>query len=65
VADPLFPPLQVTFVEEEIDDVIAVGCVMFTVCVRVQPFASVMVQVYIPAGRAVVVAAVPPDGAHE
>jgi hypothetical protein len=52
-------------VEEETDEVIAVGCVMFTVCVRVQPFASVMVQVYIPAGRAVVVAAVPPDGVHE
>jgi hypothetical protein len=32
-------------VKEETDEVIAVGCVMFTVCVRVQPLASVIVHV--------------------
>ena len=45
VTDPFEPPLQEIFVCEEIEDVIADGCVMVTVCVVVQLFASVMVQV--------------------
>jgi hypothetical protein len=38
---------------------------MLNVLVVVQPFASVTVTVYVPAQRPVVVAAVPPEGAHE
>jgi hypothetical protein len=38
---------------------------MVTVLVPVHPFASVMVTVYVPAPTGVVVAPVPPDGAHE
>ena len=34
-------------------------------CVRVHPFASVTVTVYVPAHRPVADAPVPPDGAHE
>jgi hypothetical protein len=41
------------------------GCVMLNVRVMAHPFASVIVHVYIPAHRPVVVAAVPPLGAHE
>jgi len=43
----------------------AAGCVMLNVFVIVQLFASVMVQVYVPAQRPVAVAAVPPEGAQE
>jgi hypothetical protein len=45
VADPLFPPLHETLVDAEIVEVIAEGCVMLTVCVWVQEFASVIVHV--------------------
>jgi hypothetical protein len=45
--------------------VIAVGCVTVIVRVITQPFASVIVQVYVPAARPVAVAPVPPEGAHE
>ena len=49
----------------EVAAVIPAGCVMETVCVFTHIFASVMVQVYVPAARPVAVAAVPPDGAQE
>lgn len=65
VAAPLVAPLQETFVCDETLVTSAVGCVNVRVCVFVQAFASVMVQVYDPAARPVAVAAVPPDGAHE
>jgi hypothetical protein len=45
VAEPLFPPLQATGVDEVMDAVRAVGCVMATEAVAVQPKLSVMVQV--------------------
>jgi hypothetical protein len=41
------------------------GCVMLNVRVIEQPFASVMVQVYVPAHLPVAVPPVPPLGAHE
>jgi hypothetical protein len=46
------------------EEAIAFGCVMFTVCVRVHPPASVMVQVYTAAVLPEMEAVVPPDGAH-
>lgn len=64
VADPLLPPKQLTLVDAVM---LAVGPPLFTtVTVRcnVQPFASVMVQVYDPAINPVAVAPVPPLGAH-
>ena len=51
VADPLLPPLQLTFVWDEMLAVTAVGSVMVTVSVSSQPFASVTVTVYVPAAR--------------
>jgi hypothetical protein len=48
-------------------DVVAVraeGATSVNVCVIEQPFASVIVQVYEPAGIAVEVAPVPPEGVH-
>ena len=65
VAEPVVPPLQAMFVCEDTEDVIAVGCVMVKFLVMLQEFASVMVQVYVPAASPVAVAAVPPDGAQE
>lgn len=65
VAEPLLPPKQFTLVEEVM---LAVGPPLLTtvtVRVMVQPFASVMVQVYDPASNPVAVAPVPPEGAHE
>ena len=44
---------------------IAGGCVIVNVLVVVQPFASVIVQVKVPAHNALAVAPVPPEGAHE
>jgi hypothetical protein len=41
------------------------GCVMLKVRVVVQPLASVIVTVYVPAQRPVVDEAVPPEGAQE
>jgi hypothetical protein len=64
VAEPLLPPLQRIFVEAVIAAVGDPAFTMVTECVNVQPFASVMVQVYVPAVNPVAVAAVPPDGAH-
>ena len=65
VAAPLLPPLHDTLVCEETEEVIAVGCVIVTVCVRIHAFASVIVHVYVLAASPVAVAAVPPLGAHE
>ena len=44
--------------------VIADGWEMVTVRVVLQLFASVIVQVYVPIANPVLVAAVPPPGAH-
>ena len=44
--------------------VTCVGCVMVAVAVRVHPFASVTVTVYVPFASPVAVAPVPPDGAQ-
>jgi hypothetical protein len=65
VAEPLLPPLQLTFVCAEIVAVGEPAFVMVTVRVMLQPFASVTVTVYEPAPRPVAVAFVPPVGAHE
>ena len=43
---------------------IVVGSVMMTVCVEVQPLASVIVTVYVPAHNPVAVTVVPPLGAQ-
>jgi hypothetical protein len=64
VAVPLHPALQETLVWELVA-VNAGGCVMVNVRVIAQLFASVMVQVYVPAQRLFAVAAVPPEGAQE
>ena len=64
VAVPFVPPKQLTFV----CDVVAVnadGCVIVNVFGVVQAFASVIVQVNVPAVNPVAVALVPPVGAHE
>ncbi len=45
VADPLLPPLQLTFVFEEIVAIITVGWVMVTERVTVHPLLSVTVTV--------------------
>jgi hypothetical protein len=45
VADPLEPPLQATLVCDPMLAVMAVGCVMVTVFIEEQVFASVMVTV--------------------
>ena len=64
VAVPFVPPLQLTGVDVALA-VNAVGCVTVVVAVRVQPLASVTVQVYVPAASDDAVDPVPPDGAHE
>jgi hypothetical protein len=51
VADPLFAPLQETFVWETEETEIAVGCVIFIVLVPVHPLPSVTVHVHDPAVR--------------
>jgi len=60
VADPLAPPKHETFVGVPIDATKAVGCVMVVVSVSVQPLASVIVTVYVPAANPELIAAVPP-----
>jgi hypothetical protein len=57
-------PLHSTLVCAETEEARADGCAMVTVCVRVQEFASVIVQVYVIALNPVAVAAVPPLGDH-
>jgi hypothetical protein len=64
VAEPLLPPKQETLVVAEIVAVTCVGCVIFAVVVRVHPFASVTVTVYVPLANPDTVAPVPPDGAQ-
>ncbi len=46
------------------EDVNTVGSVIVSTAVTVHKFASVIVQVYVPAGSEVVVAPVPPLGPH-
>jgi hypothetical protein len=55
--------LQETLVCDEVN-VIAVGSVMLNVAVVMHPFASVTVQVYVPAASPDAVAFVPPLGVH-
>jgi hypothetical protein len=63
VAEPVgLPQIAVTVVDVAVT---AVGWVTVTDEVIEQPFASVMVHVYVPAARLDAVAPVPPDGAHE
>ena len=56
VADPLLPPLQLTFVFATVDATNAVGSVIVVLDVVVQLFASVTVTVYVPATRPLAVA---------
>jgi len=65
VADPSSAPLQETFDMDVMEAVIPPVLVTETVVVVLHPFASVTVQVYVPAGSEEAVAPVPPDGAHE
>jgi hypothetical protein len=60
----LLPPKQETLACDVVAEM-AEGSVMENVLADVHPFASVIVQVYDPAGRLPAVAAVPPDGDHE
>ena len=64
VAVPLQPPKQDTlvFVMETVN---AVGCVIATVAVLIQPFASVRVSVYFPAHNPVQEEVLHPPGAHK
>ena len=64
VADPLAPPKHETFVGVPIDATKAVGCVMVVVSVSVQPLASVIVTVYVPAVNEEAVAEEPPPPDH-
>ena len=61
MADPLFPPKQLTLVLLPITDVSNVGWVTDTDEVLVQFNASVTVTVYVPAARPDAVAPVPPE----
>ena len=64
VALPLQMPLQVTAADvPEVDNIPA--AVIVTVGVCVQPAASVMVHVYVPAHSEDAVDEAPPEGAHE
>ena len=54
VASPSFPPLQFTLSSTEAAATSAVGSVIVTESVSVQPFASVAVTVYIPADSPVI-----------
>ena len=51
VAEPLLDPLQVTLLELLILAVNAVGWVMVTFIVFIHPAASVILAVYVPAGK--------------
>jgi hypothetical protein len=63
VACPFVPPKQDAFTLVVVAASTG-GCVIVTVCVIIQPFASVIVQVYVPIARPVAVALVPPVGNH-
>jgi len=63
VADPLFPPPQLTFVCV-VESVNAADEVIVTECVERHPLTSVTVTVYDPAHKPEAVAALPPDGAQ-
>ena len=56
VAEPVLAPLQPMFVWPLISAIRAVGWVMVTVAMAVQPFMSVTVTVCIPAGKFIAVA---------
>jgi hypothetical protein len=58
VAEPLLPPKQLTFELAVIDPVMPPVLPTIATTVLVQPFASVIVHVYDPAGRPVAVAVV-------
>jgi hypothetical protein len=58
---PLLPPLQDTFVEETVD-AMALGCVTVAVADPVHPFASVIMQLYVPADKEPSVALLPATG---
>jgi hypothetical protein len=63
VADPFgFPQVALT---NEVVAVIGGGCVIVTTWITVQPFASVTVNVYVPAHNPVAVEPVPPVGDHK
>ena len=62
VAAPLLPALQETFVCETVFTTIAVGCVIVNVLLAEHAFASVTVQVYVPAIKPEAVIPVPPNG---
>ena len=65
VADPSFPPLQLTLVGVPIETDTAVGSVIVTSSVSVHPFASVIVTVYVPAVSPEAVAEDPPPPDQE
>jgi hypothetical protein len=58
VADPLLPPLQLTFVFATVDAANTAGSVIVTLDVLVHEFASVTVTVYVPATTPVILAVV-------
>jgi hypothetical protein len=58
VADPLLPPLQLTFVFANVDAANTAGSVIVTLDVLVHEFASVTVTVYVPAVTPVMLAVV-------
>mgnify|MGYP001571923378 CR=1 FL=1 len=58
VADPLLPPLQLTFVFATVDAANTAGSVMVTLDVVVQELASDTVTVYVPAATPVILAVV-------
>ena len=64
-ADPVLAPKQSTLVVAPAVATTVTGSVIWNVCVRVHPFASVIVQVYDPAKIAAAVAELPPLGDQE
>jgi hypothetical protein len=58
VADPLLPPLQLTFVFATVEAANTAGSVIVTLDVLVHKFASVTVTVYVPATTPVMLAVV-------
>ncbi len=58
MAEPSLPPLQLTFVFAAVEADNTIGCVMVTLDVLVQLFASVTVTVYVPAATPVILAVV-------
>ena len=65
VAEPLFPPKQVTLLLDVIDAVIPPVLVTTATAVTVHPPTDVTVTVYEPAASPLAVVPVPPLGAHE